>query len=141
MIDSSSMRRSHILVATAVAGFVTGMSSAVGADVPGAEVPQVVVEAKAPVHTAQTKEGAPSGAHVDLLSVRYNVHLEGLDLTKYADVQLAESRIKVAAQKGCVAIKAAYPVEHLSDEGSCVTDATKAAMAQLHAMIATAQGK
>lgn len=106
-----------------------------------AEMPQIVVEATAPVHAERTNQGAPGGAQVDLLSVKYHVHLAGLDLTKHADVMQMEEQIKVAARKACAAIKDQYPTRSMSDEQSCVTDATNKALAQAKLLVADAERK
>jgi len=79
------------------------------------------------------------GAQVDLLSVRYHVHLAGLDLTKTADVVKLQDQIKVAAQKACKAIQDQYPTRSMSDEQTCVTEATGRGMAQAKDAVAAAE--
>jgi len=88
----------------------------------------------------RTGEHPPGGvAPVDLLSVKYQVHVEGLDLTKHADVMKLEDQIKVAAKKGCAAIQTQYPLHSMSDEQACVTNATKKAMVQASDLISAAE--
>jgi UrcA family protein len=104
------------------------------------DVPQLVVEATAPVHTQATNEHPPGGvAQVNLLSVKYQVHVEGLDLTKHADVMKLEDQIKVAAKKGCAAIQTQSPLHSMSDEQACVANATKKAMVQANDLISAAE--
>ena len=77
MITTTLVRPFDILMATAIAGGVLGMTPAL------ADVPQIVVEATAPVQHGTAGAG---GDRVDLLSVKYHVHMQRLDLTKHADV-------------------------------------------------------
>ena len=133
MIRTRSVRPRRILVATAVAGLTLGTGLALADD-----INQVVVEAKAPVHSQKTREGEPGGARVDLLSITYHVHLAGLDLTKSADVATAQDQVKVAAKKACAAIQSAYAVEHLSDAQACEREATARGMDQLNKMVTAA---
>jgi UrcA family protein len=125
------MKRISLLVAGA----------AFSVTVAAGEMSQIVVEASAPVHAERTTQGAPGGAQVDLLSVKYHVHLAGLDLTKHADVMMMEEQIKVAASKACAAIKDQYPTRSMSDEQSCITDATNKALAQAKLLVADAERK
>jgi UrcA family protein len=74
-----------------------------------------------------------------LLSVKYQVHVEGLDLTKHADVLKLEDQIKVAAKKGCAEIKSQYPLHSTSGEQECEATATKKAMVQAKDLIAAAE--
>jgi UrcA family protein len=116
------------------AGVAFGVTAALAG-----EMPQIVVEASAPVHTERTKEGMPGGAQVDLLSVKYHVHIAGLDLTKHADVMTLEQQIKVAAQKACAAIKDQYPLRSMTDDKTCIDDATNRAMVQEKLLVADAE--
>jgi hypothetical protein len=77
----------------------------------------IVVEAAAPVHSAPTGQSPPGGASVDLLSVKYHVHLGNLDLTKHADVVALQDKITEAAKKGCKDIQNQYPLRPMSDGG------------------------
>jgi UrcA family protein len=99
---------------------------------------EIVVEAAAPVHSQPTQESPPGGASVDLLSVRYHVHLGNLDLTKHADVLALEAKITEAAKKGCQDIKKQYPLRPMSDEDACVANAVKSAMVKAREAIAAA---
>jgi hypothetical protein len=54
------------------------------------QMQEIVVEAAAPIHSQPVGQNPPGGASVDLLSVRYHVHLGNLDLTKHADVVALE---------------------------------------------------
>ena len=129
------IRASVVRVATALTGLGIVVTAAY-AD----ETPQIVVEATAPVHTQTTNEHPPGGvAPVGLLSVKYQVHVEGLDLTKHADVMKLEDQIKVAAKKGCAEIQRQYPLHSMSDEQACVTNATQRAMVQAKGLIAAAE--
>jgi len=130
MIGTTLLRPSNILAATAIAGCVLGMTPAF------ADVPQVVVEATAPVQHTSANAGAD---RVDMLSVKYHVHMQGLDLTKHADVLQAEEQVKVAATKACEAIQVQYPTRPLSDQKSCISDATSRGMGELKLLIATAE--
>jgi UrcA family protein len=104
------------------------------------DMPQIIVEATAPVHSQATNEHPPGGvAPVGLLSVKYQVHVEGLDLTKHADVTKLEDQIKLAAKKGCAEIQSQYPLHPMSDEQTCEATATKKAMAQAKDLIAAAE--
>ena len=132
MIKATLVRSACLRAAIAVFAFG-------GAYAYAAEVPQVIVEATAPVHVEKATAGAPSAARVDLLSVKYHVHVEGLDLTKHADVVQLQNEIQVAAKKACASIKEQYPMNSLTDEQSCVTDATKKGMAQAQTLIAAAE--
>ena len=129
------MRTSVVRVTTALLGLGISAATAYAED-----MPQIVVEATAPVHTQTTNEHPPGGiAPVGLLSVKYNVHVEGLDLTKHADVMKLEDQIQVAAKKGCADIQKQYPLHSMSDEQACVTNATKKAMVQAKDLIAAAE--
>jgi UrcA family protein len=129
------IRASVVHVATALMGL-----GIVAATAYADEVPQIVVEATAPVQTQTTNEHPPGGvAPVGLLSVKYQVHVQDLDLTKHADVIKLEDQIKVAAKKGCADIQKEYPLHSMSDEQACVTDATKKAMVQAKDLIAAAE--
>lgn len=125
----------RVTVATTLMGLATVAATCYADD-----IPQIVVEATAPVHSQATNEHPPGGvAPVDLLSVKYQVHVEGLDLTKHADVVKLEDQIKVAAKKGCSAIQTQYPLHSMSDEQACVTNATKKAMVQASGLISAAE--
>lgn len=124
------------LRATAMAGL-----SFVAATALADSVPEIVVEAAAPVNHKPTGEGSPGGAEVDLASVRYHVHLGDLDLTKHADVIALEQKIKDAARKACKDIQKEYPVRQMSDETSCINDAVKSAMPKVQDAITSAQKK
>lgn len=115
---------------------VLGLSVAFAAV--AADVPEVVVEAGAPVHVAKAGQSTTGGAQVDMLSVKYHVHASGLDLTKTADVAKLDEQIKMAAQKGCDTIKAQYPARSMTDDQSCVAAAIKSADVQRKALIAAA---
>ncbi|MBS0577987.1 MAG: UrcA family protein [Proteobacteria bacterium] len=114
-----------------IAGIVAGGSVALAG-----EEAQVVVEAKAPVHTQNTVGGMPAGTQVELLSVAYTVPLTGLDLTKTADMAKAQEQVKAAAKKGCTTIQAEYPTRPMSDQRSCETEAVARANAQLTKLVA-----
>lgn len=116
----------------AIAGFALMATTA------RADMPQIVVEAKAPVHAEKAANTSPGGAQVDMLSVQYHVHMDGLDLSKTADVARLQDQIKVAAQKACKTIQDQYPDRSLSDEQSCVKEATGRGMAQAKNAIAAA---
>jgi len=105
------------------------------------QMQEIVVEAAAPVHSESTGQGPPGGASVDLLSVRYHVHLGNLDLTKHADVVALEDKIKEAAKKGCKDIKNQYPLRPMSDEESCVSASVNKAMVRAREAIAAAEKK
>ena len=129
------IRVSVVRVATALMGLGIVAAAAYADD-----LPQIVVEATAPVHTQTTNEHPPGGvAPVGLLSVKYQVRVEGLDLTKHADVMTLEDQIAVAAKKGCAEIQKQYPLHSMSDEQACVTNATKKAMVQAKDLIAAAE--
>jgi UrcA family protein len=130
-----TIRASVVRVATALMGLGIVAATAYADD-----TPQIVVEATAPVQTQTTNEH-PTGsvASVGLLSVKYQVNVEGLDLTKHADVMKLEDQIKIAAQKGCAEVQKQYPLHPMSDEQACVANATKKAMAQANALITAAE--
>jgi len=131
-----------MIIRARVVRFATALMSLgiVAATTYADDMPQIVVEATAPVQTQTTNEH-PTGsvAPVGLLSVKYQVHVEGLDLTKHADVMKLEDQIKVAAQKGCADIQKQYPLHSMSDEQACVANATKKAMAQANTLITAAE--
>ena len=129
------MRTSVVRVTTALLGLGIVAATAYADD-----MPQIVVEATAPVHTQTTNEHPPGGiAPVGLLSVKYNVNVQGLDLTKHADVMKLEDQIQAAAKKGCADIQKEYPLHSMSDEQACVANATKKAMAQANTLITAAE--
>jgi UrcA family protein len=130
------LRRTCLLLSGTAAGVLVAGTSLFADD-----MQTVVVEASAPVHSQSTGQGAPGGASVDLLSVKYHVHIAGLDLTKHADVLALDEQIKSAAKKGCDSIKAQYPTRSMSDDQSCFNDAVKSASAQEKALIAVAEKK
>jgi UrcA family protein len=105
------------------------------------QMQEIVVEAVAPIHSQPVGQNPPGGASVDLLSVRYHVHLGNLDLTKHADVVALEERIKEAAKKGCQDIRKQYPLRDMSDEDSCVNAAVKGAMVKVQEAVAAADKK
>lgn len=105
------------------------------------QMQEIVVEAAAPIHSQPTGQNPPGGASVDLLSVRYHVHLGNLDLTKHADVVALEEKIKDAAKKGCQDIRKQYPLRDMSDEDSCVNAAVKGAMVKVQEAVAAADKK
>lgn len=127
----------YMPVVGATVGLALAASYAFAAD----QQPEIVVEATAPVHSAPTGQGAPGGATIDMLSVRYHVHLGNLDLTKHADVVALEGQIKAAAAKGCKEIHEQYPLRPMSDEDACVSMAVKNAMVSVQAAIAAAEKK
>jgi UrcA family protein len=102
-------------------------------------VPEIIVEAAAPVHSAATTQGSPGGASVDMLSVRYHVNVGSLDLTKHADVVALEQKVREAAKKGCREIRKEYPLRPMSDEDACVNSAVKNAMVKVEEAIAAAE--
>ena len=113
-----------------VAGVVLGAGSVL-AD----ETAQVVVEAKAPVHSQRAPDDTTSGgARVDVLSVTYHVHLAGLDLSKHNDFVQAQEQVKVAAKKACATIQSDYPTRPMSDEQACEADAAARGLEQLNKM-------
>jgi len=129
------IRASVVRVATALMGLGLVAAAAYADD-----MPQIVVEATAPVHSQTTNEHPTGGvAPVGLLSVKYQVHVEGLDLTKHADVLKLQDQIKVAAKKGCTEIQSQYPLHSMSDEQACEATATKKALAQANDLIAAAE--
>jgi UrcA family protein len=105
------------------------------------QAPEIIVEAAAPVHSANTAQGSPGGASVNMLSVRYHVNLGSLDLTKHADVVALEQKVREAAKKGCKEIRREYPLRPMSDEDSCVNDAMRNAMVKVQEAIAAAEKK
>lgn len=131
MIRASLVRSAKLLIPSALAGLAFAIATAYASE-------EVIVTAAAPPHTQRTTEGAPGGARVDLLSVQYHVHLAGLDLTKHADVVQLEDQVKVAAQKACKSIQDQYPTRSMSDQQSCVSDATNKSMAQVKDLVAAA---
>ena len=126
----------HLLLATATAGLALAVTHVFAAD-----PLEIVVEAAAPVHSAPTGQSPPGGASVDLLSVKYHVHLGNLDLTKHADVVALQDKITEAAKKGCKDIQNQYPLRPMSDEDSCVKQAVANAMLKANKAIADAQKK
>lgn len=124
---ANSSLRPGILIASIVAGVLLTAGSAL-AD----ETAQVVVEAKAPVHSQHAPDTSSGGARVDVLSVAYHVHLSGLDLSKRNDFAQAQEQVKVAAKKACTSIQAEYPTRPMSDEQACEADATARGMDQLN---------
>jgi len=135
-MNKKSLRPSWILLSGTTAGLLLAAVAATAADMPA-----IVVEAGAPVHSESTGTGAPGGAAVDVLSVKYHVHLAGVDLTKHADVMKLDEQIKAAAKKGCEWIKTQYPTRSMSDEQTCLNDALKGAMAQEKELVAAAEKK
>jgi UrcA family protein len=135
-MKKTSLHPRQILIATAATGLSLAATLAL-AD----PMQEIVVEAAAPVHSQPTGQSPPGGASVDLLSVRYHVHLGNLDLTKHADVVALEEKIKEAAKKGCKDIKNQYPLRPMSDEDSCVTAAVSSAMVKAREAIAAADKK
>jgi UrcA family protein len=105
------------------------------------QMQEIVVEAAAPVHSQPTGQSPPGGASVDLLSVKYHVHVGSLDLTRHADVVALEDKIKEAATKGCKDIKSQYPLRPMSDETSCVNSAVNNAMVKVREAVAAAEKK
>lgn len=103
-----------------------------------ADLPEIVVEAAAPVHVENTGKGMPGGASVEILSVKYNVHTGNLDLTKHDDVLALDRLIQSAAKKGCDDIGARYPARTMSDAKACVDEAVKGAAAREKELIAAA---
>jgi len=132
------MIRLHTSVRVLALASVMGSLPAMAAD-----LPEIVVEANAPtVHVSKHHEASmPGGASVDLLQVRYHVHLKGLDLAKQADVAKLDELIKEAAVKGCDTIKQQYPLATPSGPDTCVADAVKSADAQRKAALAAAMKK
>ena len=133
MSGTTSVRPSRVLIATAITGLALGSALAI-AD----ESNDVIIEAKAPLHIQHTNEGSPGGARVDLMSIAYHVNMQGLNLSKHADVLVAQEQVKVAAKKACAAIQAAYPVQQMSDARTCEQEATARGMDQLNKLVAGA---
>ena len=127
MISANNSLRPGILTASMFAGVLLTAGSVL-AD----ETAQVVVEAKAPVHSQHAADNTPGGARVDVLSVQYHVHLSGLDLSKRDDFLQAQEQVKLAAKKACTSIQAEYPTRPMSDEQGCEADATARGMDQLN---------
>lgn len=100
---------------------------------------EIVVEATAPVQVEHTHAGPPGGASVDILSVKYRVSVQNLDLTKHADVLKLDEQIKVAAKKACDSIAAQYPTRSLSDAQTCINDAVRSTASQEKELIAAAE--
>ncbi len=103
-----------------------------------AEMPEIIVEAAAPVQHVTAGRSA-SGYETDLLSVRYRVHLAGLDLTRHADVEKLEQQIRDAAAKGCKQIRDQYPLRPMTDDKTCISSATDSAMQSARVAIAEAE--
>jgi UrcA family protein len=119
---------------------VAGMAVAIGSR--AADLPEIVVEANAPVvHVTKSEESKPGGARVDLYQVRYHVHLDGLDLSRQADVARLDELIHNAAVKGCNEIKDQYPLVMTSGTKECVAEAVKSAETQRKAALASALRK
>ena len=136
----AAIHDSRALIRRAVAVFAGTVLAGAGAL--AADMPEVVVEATAgPTHQTPREHVAPGGATVELLSIKYHVHVGALDVAKSADLAKLDEEISAAAKKGCDAIQNAYPLRTMSDAKSCVADAVKGAAGQRQALIAAAEAK
>ena len=101
---------------------------------------EVIVEAPKVVHSAQR---SPTGAPIDIASVRYRVSYADLNLATHSGAVTLEQRITDAAKQACKQLESAtgpgaFPV---SGDPPCIKTATDGAMKQAHEAIAAAEAK
>ncbi len=94
------------------------------------ELEEVVVEAHHVVTTKQVGRTS-SGIPIVEMSVSYRVSTEGLDLSKHADMELMEKRVKDAALSACKDISHEWPFAAPSDE-ECARDAAHKPLEKVH---------
>ncbi|MDE2305142.1 MAG: UrcA family protein [Gammaproteobacteria bacterium] len=113
-------------------GLAAGLLLGGIAAVQSQELEEVVVEAHHMVTSKQVGRTS-SGIPIVEMSVSYRVSTEGLDLSKHADMQRMEKRIKDAARSACKDIAREWPFES-HDEAQCAGEAAHKPLEQVHAM-------
>jgi len=124
--------------AASVTLFVAAALAVVAPAAFAAETPEIIVEAAAPVKATAVARSS-SGVSTEILSVRYRVRLAGLDLTRHADVEKLTQMIHDAAAQGCKHIKEQYPLRPMTDDATCISNASESAMATARVAIADAE--
>lgn len=106
-----------------------------------AELEEIIVQAPINVQRSELHSASDPMVKTELVELSRQVYIGDLDLSKYADVKVLESRIEQVAQDSCGKLNEMFPLSnrHNKDSKRCVELAIRSAMAEKEAAIEAAQ--
>ncbi|MGD2128169.1 MAG: UrcA family protein [Lysobacterales bacterium] len=129
-----------VLAATATAWvFVFAYAFAL-ADEKNQQMEEIVVQAPVSVERTAIHSASDPTVKTEVVELTRKVYIGDLDLSKYADVQELESRIRLVAQDSCKRLSDMFPLSDMhGDDRRCVEKAIKSALSEKESAIAAAQ--